>query len=174
VIGYPKDGYVTLEFDGDENNRWDIPLGDMYYKDKDEDTEDAIMLWHSNYYDGPLSGLAVYKGKKVWFDCIQDEYDNLFNIRVFGLYELSDEELEDEESWHQFFCDNVGRHTNYVDGKREACSAKYTQESFDRFYKAAEKRPKRDYTKNRLIAELDESFFQQGYPKKEVDNEQDT
>ena len=171
VIGYPKDGYITLEFDGDEDKRWDIPLEDMYYKDKDEDTEDAIMLWHSNYYDGPLSGMADYKGKKVWFDCVEDEHCNIYNIRIFGLYELSDEEVKEEEHWHQFFCDNVGKHSNYVDGKREADSASYTQESFDYYYKEAKKRKSRDYTQNKLITTLDESFFVRGYPKKEVDND---
>ena len=171
VLGYPKEGYVTLEFDGDKDKQWDIPLEAMYYKDKDEDTEDAIMLWHANYYDGPLSGLAEYKGKKVWFDCIEDEHCNLFNMRTFGLYEMSEEELKDEEYWHQLFCDNVGRHSNYVNGKREEDTADYTSESIDFFYKEYRKRPERNYTKNKLITILDESFFQRGYSEKEVDNE---
>ena len=173
VIGWPKDGYITLEFDSDENNRWTIPMKYMLYKDKEEDTTEATMLWHSDYYDGPLSGLAEYKGEKVWFQCSEWEDENLFNMRIFNLHELSKEELEEEERWHQFFCDNVGKHCNYVDGGREEDGANYTQESFDLYYKEAKKRPKRDYTKNRIIATLDESFFQRGYPK-EVDNDGNT
>ena len=174
VIGYPSDGYVTLEFDGDKNNRWDIPLEAMYYKDKEEDMDDAYMLWHSDYYDGPLSGLAVYKGKKVWFQCIEWEDENLFNMRIFNLHELSKEELEEEERWHQFFCDNVGYHCNYDDGARADRGNEYTEESMKHFYDEAKKRPKRDYTNNKVIATLDESFFHRGLPEKKVDNDADT
>ena len=26
-------------------------------------------LWHSGYYDGPLSGMALWEGKHYWFEC---------------------------------------------------------------------------------------------------------
>ena len=170
VIGYPKDGYVTLEFDADKTKRFDIPLSDMYYKDEEEQPE-ATMLWHSNYYDGPLSGLAEYKDELVWFNIIDWEHDNVFNMRTFGLYELSDEETKYELDWHQLFCEQVGYHCNYENGNRVDRGEDFTQESMDKFYAEAEKRPKRDYMNNKLIVEIDESYFNRGLPKKEVDND---
>jgi len=169
VIGYPKDGYVTLEFDADETKRFDIPLSDMYYEDKKQ--PEATMLWHSNYYDGPLSGLAEYKDKLVWFNIIDWEHDNLFNMRTFGMYELSAEEIKYELAWHQLFCEQVGYHCNYENGKRVDRGEDFTQESMDKFYAEAKNRPQREYTKNKLIVEIDESYFNRGLPKKEVDND---
>ena len=166
IIGYP-DGHITLRCfrDGEKAEDFTLPLTEFHEPD---DRAVAHMLWHSDYYDGPISGLAEYKGRKVWFHWIKDA--PLSELRIFGLYELSDEEIEYEEMWHQYFRDNVGHHCDYVEEKKG--DVNYTQESFNKYYEDAKKEPERDYRKNKLIVKLDETFIERGYPKKEVDNEQ--
>lgn len=174
VVRYPRDGVVTLEFDNDKEKRFDVPL--RYLHDPDDDQPEATMLWYSDYWDGPLSGLAVYEDNLVWFHIIDWEHDNLFNMRTFGLYELSDEEAAYELLWHQYFCQSVGYHCNYdTSGKNMERGDDYTQESMDEFYKDHKQRSDKEYhKKNKLILVLDETYFNRGKPKKEVDNEQDT
>ena len=164
VVGYPKDGFITLRLDG--GKEMTIPLSNFHEKD---DTEHAYMLWHSDYYDGPISGMAEYKGKKVWFKWDKDVFEPLTDMRIFNLYELSDAEIEDEEQWHQYFREMVGHHCDYVEGKKGR--VKYTPKSFDKFYAEGEKRKPRDYANNKLVVTLDETFIDRGYPKKDVDND---
>jgi len=164
VVGYPRDGFITLRVDGDKEMT--IPLSNFHDKDK---TEHAYMLWHSDYYDGPISGMAEYKGKRVWFKWHKDVFEPLTDMRIFNLYELSKKEIEYEEYWHQYFRDNVGHHCDYVEDQIGDVS--YTQESFDEFYAAAKNREDRDYTKNKIVATLDETFIDRGYPTKGLDNE---
>lgn len=164
VVGYPKDGFITLRVDG--GKEMTIPLSNFHEKD---DTVHAYMLWHSDYYDGPISGMAEYKGKKVWFKWDKDVFEPLTDMRIFNLYELSDEEIEDEEQWHQHFREMVGHHCDYVEGQKGR--VKYSPESFDKFYAEGKERKARDYTNNKLVVTLDETFIDRGYPKKGVDND---
>ena len=98
------------------------------FHDKD-DTEYATMLWYDNYYDGPLSGLAEYKGETVWFQWLTDELEPFCELRTFGFYELSSAEVDAAEAAHN----------------------------------NDEPTPEVDYTTNRLIVELDETFINRGY-----------
>ena len=157
---------MTLRFNNDEELTFSVPYS--YFHDKD-DTEHATMLWYSDYYDGPICGLGEYKGKKVWYQWKKDVLEPLTDMRIFDFYEMSDEEVADEEKWHQFFRDNVGDHCDFIEGFHGR--ANYTKESFDRFYAEAKKRKDRDYKKNKIVVTLDETFIERGYPKKEVDND---
>ena len=166
VIGYHKKDSITLRFDNNEELEFTLPVS--YFHDKD-DTIHPVMLWYSDYYDGPISGLAEYKGKKVWYQWKKDALEPLTDMRIFDFYELSDEEIEDEEQWHQYFREMVGHHCDYVEDQKGRL--KYSPESFDKFYAEGEKRKKRDYTKHKIVATLDETFIDRGYPKKVVDND---
>ena len=133
VVGwFPRQGDITLRFNNDDALEFTIPA--TYFHEPD-DTEHPVMLWYSDYYDGPISGLADYAGKKVWFQCLKFEYENIHGTRSFGFYELSDEEVEYEENWHQYFRDTVGHHCDYIEGFHGHHS--YNKESFDEFYKNA-------------------------------------
>jgi len=162
VVGYPKDDIIRLKLDSDAEI--EVPINYMHEAD---DTEHAIMLWHSDYYDGPISGLAEYKGKKVWFKWHGTAHEPLTDLRIFNLHEMSDEAIEYEEERHQRFRDMIGHHCDYG---VLAGDVNYTAESFDEYYDAPGHAVERDYTKNKIVATLDETFIDRGYPKKEVDN----
>jgi len=161
IVGYPKDDLITLRFDNNEELEFSLPVSSFHDKD---DTEHAVMLWYSDYYDGPISGLAEYKGKKVWYEWNGNTLEPLTDMRIYDFYELSYEEVVYEESWHQFFRDNVGHHCDFVKGMHGKTN--YTEESFDKFYKEMEKEEPRDYTKNKIVVTLDETFIDRGYSKK--------
>lgn len=77
---------------------------------------DVRILWHSNYYDGPLSGIAEYKGEKVLFNCKKEYstkklYDKLF--RAYELYRLTPEQWKEISYWHEEFRLFVGTHCDY-------------------------------------------------------------
>ena len=119
----------------------------QFYDDEDEQP-DLTMLWHNGYYDGPLSGVAEYNGNKVYFDCIEEVDET--GARIYGLYELSPEDIEYEEHWHNLFRDMVGCHTDYGDkyakfqGWRASC---------DEYYALSKKNGvKHDFTQNKLLA----------------------
>lgn len=116
--------------------------------------KDITLKWHSNYYDGMLSGVAEYENKLVWFNCIDDIRDYLYvdddmydkNIpgfnfyRRFLIYELSQDDIEHLTYWHNLFCKHVGNHTNYINNNRsgDPCLPSDTHHLFYEPYKMAE------------------------------------
>ena len=68
------------------------------------------LLWHSDYWDGPLSGMCLVAGERLLFECLDDENRN---VRIFGLYRLSADDLALEEKINKVFCEKVGTHCNY-------------------------------------------------------------
>ena len=112
------------------------------YKKSDNEIE---MLWYVDYYDGPLSGVALYEGKRVWFQNSAWSHDNLFNVWQYKLYELSEDEFYDELNWHNRFL------TDRDSGDKKR---------FDKYYKDREKRDDPDYTKNKYLGEFDECLFE--------------
>lgn len=118
------------------------------------------MLHHSDYYDGPLSGLALYNGQKVWFALEDYEDENLFHCRTYGLYELSKEDLEEIEYWHKRFQQDVGYHTDYGDVYTREGMGK-DKKKFDDYYRDAKKffeKPK-NYTNGKLLTVVNETQF---------------
>jgi hypothetical protein len=79
--------------------------------------EDITLLWSVNWYDGMLSAIGEYKGQKCFLKCVKDEFEA--DHRVYLVYRLTDAEFAEEEKWHKLFRENVGTHTEYIDGKRE-------------------------------------------------------
>lgn len=163
VVDYPSDDFITLRINGDKNHELTIPT--TYMHDPDI-VEHATMLWYSDYYDGPITGLAEYQGKKVWFNWFEDA--PLTDLRIYNFHEMTDEEVEYEEADHQRFRDLIGKHCDY--GDKEG-SVNYTDESFEEYYHSPEKTIERDYTTNKVVVTLDETFVDRGYPKKDVDND---
>lgn len=84
-------------------------------------------LWHSNYWDGPLSGVCEYKNKKCWFDCVDemsldflDEYgdEDFDRVRIFVVLELSHKEYKKLAKSHNLFRRYIGTHTDYIGASR--------------------------------------------------------
>lgn len=145
---YNTYGQIKVTFENGEKHS--IPTSEFY--DNDPDHPKIVMLWYSDYYDGPLSGLATYNGKKVWYVCV--EMDEVIDIRKFGIYELSDAELAEEEHWHGLFQELVGYHCDYGITRKERMNNDADTEKYFAMSKKAD--IDRDYTKNKLIGIYDE------------------
>ncbi len=70
---------------------------------------DLEMCWHHNYYDHPLSGMALYNGEYVWFEALGEVEEDA----PYGLYHLSDEDLTLVFNQHKDFQECVGYHTDH-------------------------------------------------------------
>ncbi len=102
----------------DEKHTEYVPIG--YFIDDLVEQPDLRMLWHNGYYDGPLSGMCKWDGKLYYFDvAYDDEEESELDYRKYNLYELTQEELEEELRTHRLFETNVGYHSNYGDRYRE-------------------------------------------------------
>ena len=104
--------------------------------------EKPIALWHSGYYDGPMSGVCQYMGEIVWFEQSSEaehfpmtpaevtteieeygESDDGVYIkwvsRLYKLYSLGDDNLKELQIRHYMWCKYVGRHSCYYVDKSE-------------------------------------------------------
>lgn len=110
---------------------------------REESVGQTRMLWHSNYWDGPMSGLMLWNGEKAWFNMKSEEniksnmsdedwndyvlyYKEHYNeepdeedrieydrIRVFNVHRLPKNIMEAVEHNHELFRKYVGTHTDY-------------------------------------------------------------
>jgi hypothetical protein len=104
---YPtNDNMIVVSFGNDEEETF--PL-DLVVQDLDKEPE-LKMLWHSNYWDGPLSGMAKYNGEDVWFECCNEDD---FGDRLFALYRLSEEDHKELFRQHELFQHHVGFHGDH-------------------------------------------------------------
>ena len=63
------------------------------------DDSDVVLLWAMYRYDGPLNGMAEYRGRRVWFDFHHMDEDG---VRYFyTLYPLTDAQVAEAEVWHK-------------------------------------------------------------------------
>lgn len=103
-----------------------VPLLRAIFPDEArEDGVDFAMLWSAGHFDGPCSGVGMYRGREVWFVALHDmplgEADGKqWEGRVFVIVEIAPEELAAERRVHDFFERWVGMHTTYryEDGRR--------------------------------------------------------
>lgn len=93
-------------------------------------------LWHSDYYDGPLTGMVLYEGKEVWAEAAEecrhvveapeDDEDHDY-ISTCGFYRryritrLTAAAHAETTRRHELFRQMVGRHCDHLpDGRRAA------------------------------------------------------
>lgn len=92
IRGVDKDGKCVTE---------KIPVSEFISL---EDGPDLEMLWHCGYWDGPLNGVALYKGEVVWFECIADHgMDDESDYPLWGLREYSLHQLTEDQKMHLVF-----------------------------------------------------------------------
>lgn len=158
------DGTIRVCWDGGEEC---IPMEDVV--DDMDDQPDLELLWHCNYWDGPLSGMARYNGEMVWFECINEED---YGDRQFGLYSLSTEDKAELYRQHELFREMVGHHCDHHPD-RYAPFVCRDKEKFEAFYET--KLPKVDATKGQKLAEVHWFQFKYwGRPRKQpVDPERE-
>ena len=76
------------------------------------DRSSVRLLWSDEFWDGPCSGMLLFRGQQYWFQSIEEnEGDGWF--RRFLVVELSDAQLREECSWHDLFREKVGTHMDY-------------------------------------------------------------
>jgi len=131
---------------------------DVIYEKVDKNDE-AQMLWHSGYYDGPLSGIARYKGKIVWFDCVDEDY--LFRTRQYNLHELSQKQIDDEIYRHNRWRKQGGRHCDYCDDfwDPDAKELKTVSTILNDFYEWFKKNPREKVTDGKIVGSLEYCQF---------------
>lgn len=118
---------------------------------KPQITEGVRILWHSGYYDGPMSGVAEYNGEKVYFNLLKEYESKKLRKdvwRTYNLYKITPELLKDILYWHEEFRLFVGEHCDYIyddDQKKtlrtpgvNPCSHEYMVEMFYDRYKEHE------------------------------------
>ena len=82
------------------------------------------LLWHEGFWDGPYSGMCMYKNEKYWFDIVKDRD---FKSRVFKLIKPTKEQLEKMEYDHELFRKYVGTHTDYDENEKRHFDGKKPQ-----------------------------------------------
>jgi hypothetical protein len=125
------------------------------------------LLYHSGYWDGPLSGVCRFQGKRRWFKCVHDYFQKTedgspLDMRIYAIYDLTAEEWKDEDYWHRLFEKNVGTHTSYDDtGQRRG--EVFSSDTYHKFYDASKKAKKegtrkaKELTEDKLIGYFDKS-----------------
>lgn len=140
--------------------------------------EQPIMLWETDHWDGPLSGIALYQGRKVWFECIDwggyqfpnksmmdkdpslDQSSRYYIPRTFGLYELTAQELSLQEEIHRRFQQCVGYHWDHNPKVARPHPKGNTKDHHD-FYEWMKTVPPRQYTDRPEISCFREDEFRQ-------------
>ena len=112
--------------------------------------DEVRLLWHADFWDGPINGLCQCGNSKYWFELLTDvDGGNLDSPqRRFLVLELTPAELAEEERWHELFRQKVGTHCDYD----EPHPAVKPAETHREFYEAYQKRPKPDYSHNPVVA----------------------
>lgn len=110
---------------------------------REETSGQTRMLWHSNYWDGPLSGVILWSGEKCWFEMHEektserlmsdkdwkeyldyckekyqevpdeDERMEYDRYRYFKVYRLPSKTMDAIIHNHNLFRNCVGTHTDY-------------------------------------------------------------
>lgn len=117
-------------------------------------------LWHSNYWDGPLSGMCLIEGQKYWFECVEEWLDNNSYpeddddfetpwYRRFLIWKLTDEQQATIEARHAKFQRMVGTHCDYDENGHRGnfhYNDTITPETFKQFYEESKLESRMDIT----------------------------
>lgn len=142
-----RDGMMHFTWvDGSE----EIPLVEFY--DDEKDQPDLEMWWHSNYYDGPLSGMAKYNGEWVWFDCIEENDYN--GDRIFALYELTEEQVEGEKAHYFAFRTEVSTWCDHHPDVMKLPGDEQVKKDFMEFFNNHDKWPDLKLTSGKKLGEF--------------------
>lgn len=76
-------------------------------------TRDAIPMWEKGYWDGPLNGVATVRGRWYWFEIAAMTVDGGRSGRRYLLFEMTPEEIEQEQQHHALWEKEVGTHLCY-------------------------------------------------------------
>lgn len=136
-----------------------------YYRNLTQiDEKDVKLLWHNAYYDGPLSGILLYRSKMHWFQIFEplrtDEVRNRVDkegviwsdhFTRYLVVELSEEQVKEEVHWHELFQQKVGTHTDYDNSGQRIIGEVKPREMWNEFYEPYKLRRPSDLSNNIVI-----------------------
>lgn len=144
-------------------------------EEHDNDGGAFRMLWHCNYWDGPLSGVVMYKDREHWFECVLEGVvgrttgGEFLTARAFAIVEMTDEQIAEQRYRHESFEKHVGTHTSYTyeNGKRSRqIGAVHPEKDWDKYQEEVKDRVPQDLSGNRIVAwwgsmmsDINDSFY---------------
>jgi len=131
-----------------------LAIREFPFKERGKDFE---VLWHSNYWDGMLSGVVRMDAREYWIECVLDGVVGLspepeegyLNGRNFAIVQLDDDQIKELYFRHKDFQESVGKHTDYTGGQRTIGAHCKDSEGY---YKRAKERPPLDFSGNEVVA----------------------
>lgn len=72
-----------------------------------------MFLWIDGFWDGPMSGMLLYKGREHWFEMFRENDDDISLdkwYRRYAIVVLTPEQLSKEHEVHRDFQRYVGTH----------------------------------------------------------------
>jgi hypothetical protein len=106
------------------------------------------VLWVDDFYDGPLSGIAEWEGRRFRFEMTdrsvlgQDD-----GPRRYWLIALSPEQLKEEERWQDLFCTHVWTGFDYSGRPENRAPAS----EHSKFYESYAARAAPNYSGNEVV-----------------------
>lgn len=112
------------------------------------------LIYHIDYWDGPLSGVCEINGRRLMFKCIHD-YHDVPNWRIFKVFDLTPEEWADEDYRHKLFVENVGSHTSYDSNDSRIFEPTQPQTQWDVYHKESKKIKTPNYDSKEILGYFD-------------------
>jgi hypothetical protein len=106
------------------------------------------VLWVDDFYDGPLSGIAEWGGRRFRFDMTdRSALGQEDGPRRYWLITLSPEQLKEEERWQNLFCTHVWTGFDYSGRPENRAPAS----EHSKFYELYAARTVPDYSGNEVV-----------------------
>ena len=113
----------------------DLPLTDLAQLDLSK----VRLLWCDGWRDGPLSGMCLYGGERLYFDL--HTLDTTERERTYVLYRLDPARQRYEEHWHALFVENVDEHADFDENNQRRHARLKPRAEQEQFYQ----RQRREY-----------------------------
>jgi hypothetical protein len=105
--------------------------------------EDVRLLWVNDFWDGPLEGIAEYRGERCLYVVAEPHLIGAYDEeRRWVLYRLTAEQLQEEERWHTLFVAHVGDHFDYTGKVSQGTQVQRDPEQFYGPYRAGYRSPR--------------------------------
>lgn len=132
----------------------DMSVPNAYLQVPQIDRAEVRLLWHSDFWDGPRSGMLVFRGEECWFEVVAENDDDPTTTwyRRFGILRLTPEQHAEECKWHELFRTKVGVHTDYDEQQnRPSVGFLWPEEQWHEFYGPYRNRVPHDFSCNEVL-----------------------
>ncbi len=122
--------------------------------------EEIRLLWVDAWYDGPIDGVALYRGKRLCFQMVNDRvmHDATW-FRAYILIEPTPEQERDLVRWQRLFQDKVGTHWDYnADGRPNGPTFLKPAATHRAFYDALTVRVEPEYASPQVVGWFELEF----------------